>query len=90
MALRQGRLFEHRIIEGTLDGRLFALDATTGKPCPDFGTDSEVDVSHGLSKHAPHEYSITSPPVILNDLAITGAMVLDNISLDVPSGVVRA
>ena len=81
---------EHRIIEGTLDGRLIALDATTGKPCPDFGTDGEVDVSHGLSKHAPHEYSITSPPAILNDLAITGAMVLDNISLDVPSGVVRA
>ena len=81
---------EHRIIEGTLDGRLIALDGATGKPCPDFGTNGEVDVSHGLSKHAPRDYSITSPPAILNDLAITGAMVLDNVSLDVPSGVVRA
>ena len=81
---------EHRIIEGTLDGRLIALDAATGKPCPDFGTDGEVDASHGLSEHDPWEYSITSPPAILGDLAITGAMVLDNISLDVPSGVVRA
>ena len=81
---------EHRIIEGTLDGRLIALDGATGKPCPDFGTNGEVDVSHGLSEHDPWEYSITSPPAILGDLAITGAMVLDNISLDVPSGVVRA
>ena len=81
---------EHRIIEGTLDGRLIALDAATGKPCPDFGADGEVDASHGLSEHDPWEYSITSPPAILGDLAITGAMVLDNISLDVPSGVVRA
>ena len=81
---------EHRIIEGTLDGRLIALDGATGKPCPDFGTGGEVDVSHGLSEHEPYEYGITSPPAILNDLAITGAMVLDNVRLGVPSGVVRA
>ena len=81
---------EHRIIEGTLDGRLIALDGASGEPCPDFGTGGEVDVSHGLSEHDPWEYSITSPPAILGDLAITGAMVLDNLSLDVPSGVVRA
>ncbi len=81
---------EHRIIEGTLDGRLIALDADTGRPCPDFGENGQVDVSHGLSEHAPQDYAITSPPAILNDLAITGAMVLDNVSLDAPSGVVRA
>ena len=81
---------EHRIIQGTLDGRLIALDGSTGKPCPDFGAGGEVDASHGLSEHDPWEYSITSPPAILGSLAITGSMVLDNVSLDVPSGVVRA
>jgi quinoprotein glucose dehydrogenase len=81
---------EQRIIVGTLDARLIALDAKTGKRCADFGDNGEVDVSHGLSEHNPMEYSITSPPAILGDRVITGAMVLDNQRVGVPSGVVRA
>lgn len=81
---------EHRIFVGTLDARLIALDADTGKPCSDFGVEGEVDVTHRISKHLPVEYSITSPPAILNDLAITGSLVLDNTRTDAPSGVVRA
>ncbi len=81
---------EHRIFVGTLDARLIALDATTGKPCSDFGEAGEVDVTHRISKHLPIEYSITSPPAILNDVAITGSLVLDNTRTDAPSGVVRA
>ena len=81
---------QQRIIVGTLDARLIALDAQTGKRCPDFGNNGEVDVSHGLSEHNPMEYSITSPPAILGDRVITGAMVLDNQRVGVPSGVVRA
>jgi quinoprotein glucose dehydrogenase len=81
---------EHRIFTGTLDARLIALDAATGKPCPDFGENGEVDTSHRLSQHDPVEYSITSPPAILGDLVITGAMVLDNVRTDAPAGVVRA
>ena len=81
---------EHRIIVGTLDARLIAVDADTGKPCTDFGDNGSVDVSHGLSEHAPYEYGITSPPAVLGDRIITGAMVLDNQRTDIPSGVVRA
>lgn len=81
---------EHRIFVGTLDARLVAVDADTGKPCMDFGENGSVDVTHGLSAHNPMEYSITSPPAILGDEIITGAMVLDNQRTDIPSGVVRA
>ncbi len=81
---------EHRIIAPTLDARLLALDAKTGKPCPDFGNGGEVDTAHLLTPHTPVEYGITSPPAILGDLVITGAAVLDNIRTDVPAGVVRA
>ena len=81
---------EHRILTGTLDARLIALDAESGKPCPDFGEGGEVDTSHRISKHDPVEYGITSPPAILGDMVITGAMVLDNIRTDAPAGVVRA
>ncbi|MFT6756365.1 MAG: quinoprotein glucose dehydrogenase [Chitinophagales bacterium] len=81
---------EHRIFSGTLDGRLISLDADTGKKCPDFADNGEVDLSYGLSKFKPWEYGVTSPPAILNNLVITGSSVLDNQRADIPSGVVRA
>lgn len=81
---------EHRILLGTLDARLIALDAGTGERCMDFGDGGEVDVTDRISEHRPIEYSITSPPAILKDLAITGSLVLDNTRTDAPSGVVRA
>jgi len=81
---------EQRIFAGTLDARLIALDAQTGRPCPDFGDEGEIDTSAGMSAHRPAEYGITSPPAILGDKLITGAMVLDNQRTDSPGGIVRA
>jgi quinoprotein glucose dehydrogenase len=81
---------EHRILVGTLDARLIALDGTTGKPCEDFGDNGQVDTSKGIAEHHPREYGITSPPAILGDRIITGSMVLDNQRADAAGGVVRA
>jgi quinoprotein glucose dehydrogenase len=81
---------EHRIIAGTFDARLIALDAATGKPCEDFGDGGEVDTSNGLAEHHPGEYGITSPPAIIGDRLVTGSMVLDNQRTDSPGGIVRA
>ncbi len=80
----------HRILTGTLDGRLIALDGKTGKPCTDFGAKGIVDLKEDLTPHTDVEYSVTSPPAIINDLVITGASIIDNYKLDVPSGAVRA
>ncbi|MFK7978170.1 MAG: pyrroloquinoline quinone-dependent dehydrogenase [Halioglobus sp.] len=80
---------EHRIIHGTLDARLIALDADTGKRCPDFGQNGQVDTSRGMSAFDPPEYGITSPSAIVGDTVVTGAMVLDNIRTDIPGGIVR-
>jgi quinoprotein glucose dehydrogenase len=84
------RLCSHRILTGTMDARLIALDGRTGEPCPDFGVNGEVNLTPGLSPHQAYEYGVTSPPAILNDLVVTGSMVLDNVRTDIPSGVVRA
>lgn len=78
-----------RIFMGTLDARLIALDAATGEPCPGFGQAGEIDLSDGIGQRLPGEYGITSPPLVLGDLLVTGALVLDNIRVDAPGGVVR-
>ncbi len=80
----------HRILLGTLDARLIALDARSGKRCAEFGDNGEVSLSAGLTEHEAHEYSITSAPAIIGDLVVTGAFVQDSTRPDIPSGVVRA
>ncbi len=79
-----------RIFSGTVDGRLLALDAATGRPCQDFGVSGVVDLTEGIGDTAPGEYGVTSPPAILEDRVIVGTMVLDNRRRDAPGGVVRA
>lgn len=80
----------HRIVTGTIDGRLIVLDGKTGLPCEDFGEQGTVSLKDGLKSHAEAEHSINSPPAIIGDLIVTGATVIDNYNIDVPSGVVRA
>jgi quinoprotein glucose dehydrogenase len=79
-----------RIFNGTLDGRLIALDAATGKPCSGFGKNGEVDLKADLGTVKPGEYTVPSPPVIAGDKVILGAGVLDNTRIDIAAGVVRA
>ena len=81
---------DRRILYGTFDGRLIALEARTGKPCRDFGKDGTVDLRAGIADAYPGaEYSVTSPPAIYQDLVITGAAVPEYPPRG-PSGVVRA
>jgi|TARA_B100000315_G_scaffold260346_1_gene321014 quinoprotein glucose dehydrogenase len=80
----------HRIYLGTHDARLIALDADTGKKCPDFAGGGELDLTEGLTDHGPGDYGVTSAPAIIGDLIVTGAFVTDSLRPDVPAGVVRA
>lgn len=80
----------HRIVMGTLDGRIVVLDGATGQRCADFARGGDIDLTDGLSEHQAGEYSVTSPPAIIGDTLITGAMVADSRRHDVPAGVVRA
>src|SRR5215813_5011797 len=81
---------ERRILFGTFDGRLIALDAKLGKPCSSFGKDGTVNLRSGLDGDDPKAlYSVTSAPAIYKDLVITGAMVPEFPSRG-PSGSVRA
>jgi glucose dehydrogenase len=65
-----------RILFGTLDGRLIALNAQTGVPVPGFGKEGQVDLRAGAAGQFPDSiYGVTSPPAICGDLVITGAEV---------------
>ncbi|TVV77337.1 membrane-bound PQQ-dependent dehydrogenase, glucose/quinate/shikimate family [Sphingomonas solaris] len=79
-----------RIIMGTNDARLIALDAKTGRPCPSFGNKGEVDVWPNAPAYQRGWWQITSPPVIVRNLAVIGGAVYDNKSNFMPSGVIRA
>jgi quinoprotein glucose dehydrogenase len=80
-----------RIFTATNDARLFALDAGTGAPCPDFGEAGEVDLNPGVGEKLRRgEYQVTSPPAVAGDLVVVGSAVGDGQRVDAPSGVVRA
>ena len=90
VAYWQSKTGEGRILYGTFDGRLIALDAKTGRPCREFGKDGAVDLRAGVvDAHPSAEYSVTSPPAIYQDLVMTGAAVPEYPSKG-PSGDVRA
>ncbi|PVM82937.1 membrane-bound PQQ-dependent dehydrogenase, glucose/quinate/shikimate family [Caulobacter endophyticus] len=78
-----------RIIEGTLDGRLIAVDARTGKPCPGFGRNGQVDIKLGMGQVVPGMVSITSAPTIVRGIIVTGHQVLDGQKRWAPSGVIQ-
>jgi len=79
-----------RILEATLDARLIAVDAATGRPCTDFGRAGSVNLLQGVEPRFDGYYYVTSPPVIIGDLAVLGGYVIDNQRLDAARSVVRA
>lgn len=76
----------------TIDARLIALDATTGKPIPTFGEQGAVDLRRGLRIPPTGfaDYAVTSPPAVIGDAIIVGSAVADGTDKVHPSGEVRA
>lgn len=78
-----------RIVQGTLDARLIAVDARTGQPCAGFGVNGAVNLRVGLGDNAPGFYAVTSPPTVVRGVLVMGAQVKDGQRRDAPSGVIR-
>lgn len=79
-----------RIFVATLDARLIALDAATGKPCEGFGQHGQLDLAQHLRESYKGDYAFTSPPAIDGDTVILGSSIGDNGSAANALGVVRA
>jgi len=83
------------IYEATLDGRLVAVDAETGKACGGFGTGGQVSLKTGIKLDGgidhiiPGEYHFTSAPAVVGDVVVVGSAINDNDRVEMPQGVVR-
>ncbi len=80
-----------RIYIATIDARLVAVDASSGKPCAGFGDNGVVDLRRGLriKPRGFADYEETSPPAIVGGTLVVGSGIQDNSWTDEPSGEVR-
>lgn len=78
-----------RVLLGTLDARLIALDAATGEPCRAFGERGEIDLTRGIRNVRRGEYGLTSPVTVAGDIIVVGSFVGDNTGVELASGAVR-
>lgn len=68
---------------------VYALDAATGKPCPDFGANGRIDLREGVGRDpAKQSIILTSPGVVYKDLLIVGGRVSE--ALPCTPGDIRA
>jgi len=81
---------KRRIFVATIDARLIALDAGTGKKAHDFGAGGEVDLSVGVRLTDRGDYEVTSPPAVIGDLVVVGSSMGDNRGVELERGIVRA
>ena len=79
-----------RILYGTRDAELIALDARDGEPCADFGDRGRVSLRDDMGGAEAWEYHPSSPPLVVGDRVVVGALVYDNLRVGTNSGVVRA
>ena len=90
VAIWRGSGGKVRVLFGTYDARLLALDAKTGELCADFGKKGVIDLREGLGSIWRPAYCISSPPAIVGDLVVTGSSIADNMQAEMPSGMLRA
>ncbi|MDP8981499.1 MAG: pyrroloquinoline quinone-dependent dehydrogenase [Acidobacteriota bacterium] len=78
-----------RIVMGTIDARLIALDAKTGKLVAEFGDKGQIDLTANIELRDRGQYQLTSPPAIVKDVIVVGSSIGDNRAADVERGIVR-
>jgi quinoprotein glucose dehydrogenase len=83
---------DSRIFVATGDSHLWALDAATGRPVPNFGGGGRIDLLEGLRRSVPRgSYQVMSPPLVVRDVVVVGSSISDGPrNTTAPPGDVRA
>lgn len=80
---------QRRLFVNTIDARLIAIDADTGRFCAGFGTNGSVDLKAGLGAAPDPQYQLTSAPTLAGTTVVVGGRIADNVQTDMPGGVLR-
>ena len=75
---------------GTMDGRIFAVDADAGSPCKSFGDEGVVNVSQWNKINAKYPLSQLQPPTVVGDRLLIGWAGKDWAYAEAPPGAVFA
>jgi quinoprotein glucose dehydrogenase len=79
-----------QIVFGSSDGKLYSLEAKTGKPNPAFGDNGSVNLNTEAIMHGlPGRNGVSSPPVVYKNLVIVGGTTQENPPHG-PAGDIRA
>jgi quinoprotein glucose dehydrogenase len=79
-----------QIVFGSADGKLYSVDAKTGKPNPAFGDNGVVNLNtEAILRGFPGRDGLSAPPLVYKNLVITGGMTQENPPHG-PAGDVRA
>jgi quinoprotein glucose dehydrogenase len=81
---------QKRVYIGTMDAKLHAVDADTGKPCADFGREGMVDVNQWNVLNAKWPLSLLQPPTVFKDTLFVGWAGKDWAEAEAPPGTVFA
>jgi quinoprotein glucose dehydrogenase len=85
-----GKACQKIVYIGTMDAKLYAVDADTGKPCQDFGKNGMVDVNQWNTEHAKWPLSLLQPPTVYHDTLYIGWAGKDWAYKEAPPGTVFA
>ena len=89
VSVEPGAACQRRLLTNTIDARLIAVDADTGKFCEDFGNHGQVDLKAGLGNVPDSFYQLSSAPLMAGTTVVVGGRVADNVQTDMPGGVIR-
>lgn len=79
-----------QIVFGSSDGKMYSIDAKTGKPNAAFGDNGVINLNtEAIMRGLPGRNALTSPPLIYKNLVITGGTTQENPPQG-PAGDVRA
>jgi len=85
-----GQACQKIVYMGTVDGKLFALDADSGKPCSDFADNGVLDLNQWNTINAKYPLSVLQPPTVVGNRLLIGWAGKDWAYAEAPPGTVFA
>ena len=83
-----GQACQRIVYMGTVDGKLFALDADSGNPCSDFADKGILDLNQWNTVNAKYPLSVLQPPTVVGNHLLVGWAGKDWAYAEAPPGTV--